>query len=83
MSLKLQVLVPEKDMKFFKGCARKEKLSLGEWVRRAMHQYAGWRPRKSAKQKLEAIDRLSKLQLPVGTVEEMNREIELGRNLPR
>ena len=81
MSKRLQVLLDPKEYKEFMRLAKREKLSLGEWVRRSLRMSARRAPRRSVEEKLAFLDEFSRrnYDAPVGTIEQMNAEIAAGR----
>jgi hypothetical protein len=74
MSHRLQVLIPESLEARLKKAAERERLSKGEWVRRAIEQALAQLPRKG-----DALARLEGLDAPTADIEEMLGEIEAGR----
>ena len=58
--------------------AKSENLTVGEYVRRAWREVESRRPTKSPSAKLASIREAVKYSFPTGSIEEMNREIELG-----
>ena len=68
MSHRLQVLIPEDlDMQLRKAALR-NRVSKGEWVRRALRQ------------SVDPVARLASLNAPTGNIEQMLSEIESGRS---
>jgi hypothetical protein len=68
MSHRLQVLIPEElDMQLRKA-ARRNRVSKGEWVRRALRQ------------SVDPVVRLASLNAPTADVEQMLSEIGCGRS---
>ena len=65
-------------MRELKAAAQKERLSVGAWVRKAIHSTMGKAPSRSAEEKLQAIQAASLHSFPVSDISEMNREIEEG-----
>jgi hypothetical protein len=74
MSHRLQVLIPESLEARLKKAAERERLSKGEWVRRAIEQALAQLPRKG-----DVLARLEGLDAPTADIEEMLGEIEAGR----
>ncbi len=72
------MLVSEAEMRELKAVAHKERLSVGEWVRRAIHSTMGRVPSRSPEEKLSAINSASLHSFPAADVDQMNREIEEG-----
>jgi hypothetical protein len=68
MSHRLQVLIPERlDMQLCKA-AQRERVSKGEWVRRALRQ------------SVDPVARLASLNAPTANIEQMLSEIGCGRS---
>jgi hypothetical protein len=78
MSKRLQVLIPEKEMEELKRLARREKMPLGEWVRKALREVRSKQPSGEPEVKLQAVRRAAKYCFPTGDVEQMLDEIERG-----
>ena len=77
MSHRLQVLIPEElDMQLRK-VAQRNRVSKGEWVRRALRQSVV--PAKGGKTS-DPVARLASLNAPTGNIEQMLSEIESGRS---
>jgi hypothetical protein len=76
MSHRLQVLIPEDlDMQLRKA-AQRNRISKGEWVRRALRQSV--LPAKRGKIS-DPVARLASLNAPTADIERMLSEIESGR----
>ena len=58
--------------------ARRERLTVGEWVRRILREAREQRPSSDAAAKLKAIRRGTEFSFPTAEIEQMNREIERG-----
>jgi hypothetical protein len=77
MSHRLQVLIPEDlDMQLRKA-AQRNRVSKGEWVRRALRQSVI--PAKTGKAS-DPVARLASLKAPTADIEQMLSEIESGRS---
>lgn len=77
MSKRLQVLLPDKEMAEIRRIARRQELSVGEWVRRSLRA-ARSQESKSIEAKLEAIREAAKLSFPTADIRQMIEEIESG-----
>ena len=78
MSHRLQVLIPEElDARIRKAAAR-DRVSKGEWVRRAIE--AVLRHGTDARGASDPLARLSALEAPTGDIDQMLDEIEAGRS---
>jgi hypothetical protein len=78
MSKRLQVLLPDREMTEIQRLARREKLTVGEWVRRVLREARENKPSKDRESKLKALRRGVEFSFPTADVEQMNREIERG-----
>lgn len=75
MSHRLQVLIPEKLDAQMRKAAQRNRISKGEWVRRALEQSI----RPSTHAASDALDRLSTLNAPTCDIIQMLAETEAGR----
>ena len=78
MSKRLQVLLPDQEMTDIRRFARRERLSVGEWVRRALREARMQKPVSDSEAKLRAVRRGAELSFPAADIEQMLREIERG-----
>ena len=78
MSKRLQVLLPDQEMAEIQRLARREKVTVGEWVRRALRDARMRRPVNEPEAKLKAVRRSVAYSLPKADLEEMLSEIERG-----
>jgi len=78
MSKRLQVLVPDPEMEQIRRMARREDLTVGEWVRQTLR--LSWSQRSTADPaaKLRAIRKAAEYSFPTADIDEMLREIEDG-----
>jgi hypothetical protein len=81
MNKRLQVLLPDREMREIQRLARRERLSVGEWVRRALGEAREHRPLHDPDKKLKAIRRGAEFSFPTADIEQMNREIEQGNQV--
>jgi len=58
--------------------AKRERLTVGEWVRRALREARAGRPAVEPETKLKAVRRAAKYSFPTADVQEMLMEIERG-----
>ena len=81
MSKRLQVLLDEEEYSEIQGAARKQRLTLAEYVRQALRQATrGYHGTMEAK--LRVIADASRHEFPTADIEVMLREIEAGQQLP-
>lgn len=78
MSKRLQVLLPDPEMSDIQRLAKRERLTLGEWVRRALRDARASRPVSDPEIKLKAVRRAAKYSFPTADLEQMLSEIERG-----
>jgi hypothetical protein len=78
MSKRLQVLLPDKEMSVIKRLAHRDRLTVGEWVRRTLREARERKPLNEAETKLKAVRRAAENSFPSGDMEQMLREIERG-----
>jgi hypothetical protein len=78
MSKRLQVLLPDKEMADLQRMARREQLTVGAWVRRALRKAREQQSPADPEVKLRAIRLGAEFSFPTADVEEMLGEIERG-----
>jgi len=78
MSKRLQVLLPDQEMLDIQRLARRERIAVGEWVRRALRQARTQQPVNDRETKLKAVRRAAGYAFPTADVERMLEEIERG-----
>jgi hypothetical protein len=78
MSKRLQVLLPDQEMSEIQRLAKREHLTVGEWVRRTLRQARANRPVSEPEAKLKAIRRAAQYSFPTADLEQMLSEIERG-----
>jgi hypothetical protein len=78
MSKRLQVLLADDEMADFKLLAERERLTVGEWVRRTLREERKRKSLKDPEAKLKAIRRAAEYSFPTADIDQMLREIEQG-----
>lgn len=78
MSKRLQVLLPDQEMSDIQRLAKREHLTVGKWVRRALRDACAGRPAAEAETKLKAVRRAARHSFPTAELRQMLKEIELG-----
>lgn len=78
MSERLQILLAEEELAELRALARREGLTLSEWVRRALRRARDERPTEDRARKLAAVRTASRHSFPTADIERMLEEIELG-----
>ena len=81
MPKRLQVLLDEEEYKEIQGVARRQRVTLGEWVRQALRQAKNNHPG-TVEAKLRVIADASRHDFPTADIEVMLQEIEEGHRLP-
>jgi len=72
------VLLPDPEMSDIQRLAKRERLTVGEWVRRALRDARASRPAIDPETKLKAVRRGAKYSFPSSDIEQMLSEIERG-----
>ena len=80
MVKRLQVLLDEEEYLDFQAVARRQRMSMAEWVRQSLRS-ARDNQKKTVESKLRAIAEASRYQFPTANIEVMLQEIEQGRGL--
>jgi hypothetical protein len=78
MSIRLQVLIPDSEMEEIRRVARREKIAVGEWVRRTLREARAGRPAQEAAAKVKAIRKAAQHSFPTADIGQMLAEIEKG-----
>jgi len=78
MSKRLQVLLPDQEMSEIRRLARRERLTVGEWVRRVLRDARSSKSMMEPETKLSAVRRAAEYSFPTADVEQMLSEIERG-----
>jgi hypothetical protein len=78
MSKRLQVLLADEEMEDVQRLAERERLTVGEWVRRTLRDARANRPAVDPETKLKAIRRAAKYSFPTADIDQMLAEIERG-----
>ena len=78
MSKRLQVLLEEAEYEQVEEQARRERVTVSEWVRRALRSAGSRRPAVDAGRKLESVRAAVEHDFPTADIGQMIREIEQG-----
>lgn len=78
VSKRLQVLLPDTEMAEIQRLAKGERLTVGEWVRRALREARAARPAAEPEVKLKAVRRAAGCSFPTADISQMLSEIERG-----
>jgi hypothetical protein len=77
MSHRLQVLIPQELDARIRKAASRDRISKGEWVRRAIE--AALRHGTGARGGTDPLSRLASLEAPTANIDQMISEVEAGR----
>ena len=80
MPKRLQILLDEEEYKEIQRVARRQRMSLAEWVRQALRQARSGHPG-TVEAKLRVIADASRHELPTADIDVMLQEIEAGQRL--
>ncbi len=78
MSKRLQVLLPDQEMTEIQRFARRERVTVGEWVRRVLREARLRQPVNDPEVKLKAVRKASHYAFPTAGIEQILSEIEQG-----
>jgi hypothetical protein len=78
VSKRLQVLLPDREMSEIQRLARREQLTVGEWVRRTLRKARSEHSTKDPEAKLKALRRAVQYEFPTADIGQMLDEIERG-----
>ena len=78
MSTRLQVRFSDSEIEDIRRLARRERLTVGEWVRRALREAGSRRPGHEPQWKLKAVRKAAKYSFPTAELDRMLTEIERG-----
>ena len=79
MSKRLQVLLDERELREIQRIARRQRITVADWVRQALRTAKRREPTGDAARKLDAIRAATRHAFPSGPIEELLRDIERGR----
>ena len=78
MTKRLQILLSEVDFEQLRVVARANDVSVGEWVRQAIHRSFAVPGSRAKEAKLSAVREAMALYAPAPDIDQTNREIEEG-----
>jgi hypothetical protein len=78
MSKRLQVMLEEAELREIQRAARRERLTVAEWVRQALREVRRQRPQSSLERKRAAIRQACEYSAPTADIDQMLAEIERG-----
>jgi hypothetical protein len=83
MTKRLQVLLPDTDLRDIQRIARRHNLTTAEWVRRALRDARHVEIGPSVVDKLGAVRRASAHAFPTGTIDDILADIDRGYANPQ
>jgi hypothetical protein len=78
MSTRLQVVVDETEMREIRKIARRERMTVSEWVRRCLREARRARPSVDTDRQMQAVRAAARHAFPSGDIDQMLAEIEAG-----
>lgn len=78
MSKRLQVLLSDQELSEIQRLARRERVTVGEWVRRVLREARTRQPVNDREAKLKAVRKAAQYSFPTADIEEMLSEIAQG-----
>lgn len=79
MSTRLQVVLDQAELREIQRAARRDRLTVSEWVRRCLREARRRQPARDADRKLQAIRAAVRYAYPTASLERMLTEIESDR----
>ena len=83
MSKRLQVLLDEKEMRDIQRTAKRQQMTVAEWVRQALRAAHRQVPLTDTKKKLGVVRTATRYDFPTGDVDQILREIDQGYQVKR
>jgi hypothetical protein len=71
-------MIPEREMADIRRFAKREQVTVGEWVRRVLREARETRSTADPAARLRAIRKAAEYSFPTADIDQMNREIEQG-----
>lgn len=78
MSKRLQVLLEEPELKEIQRIAKRQRMTVAEWVRQTLRAARRSVPRSDAGRKLQVVRAAAEHSFPTADIDEMLRQIEHG-----
>jgi hypothetical protein len=78
MSTRLQVVLDSAELREIQRAARRDQLTVSEWVRRCLREARSRQPVRDADRKVQAIRAAARHAFPTADVDRMLAEIERG-----
>lgn len=81
MSKRLQVLLDERELREIRQLARRNRMTVAQWVRQALRQGRRAQPVREDRKKLEVVRAAARHNFPTADIGRMLAEIERGYTL--
>ena len=78
MSKRLQVILDDKEMEEIQQVARRERMSVAEWVRQTLRAARLRHPSGDVERKIQVIRAAARHSFPTADIDEMQAQIESG-----
>ena len=78
MSKRLQVILDDQEMREIQKTARRNHMSVAEWVRQALRSARRKEPEGDSRKKLECVRAATRHSFPTGDMDQVLAEIERG-----
>ena len=78
MSTRLQVVLDEEELEEIRRVARRQRMTVSEWVRQALREQRRAEPVRDLERKLSVVREAAEQAYPTADIEEMLGEIESG-----
>jgi hypothetical protein len=80
MSIRLQVVMDEEELREIQDIARRQRMTVSEWVRTVLRGARRAEPTQDGGRKLDAIRAAARHAFPTGDIDRMLAEIDRGRD---
>jgi len=80
MSKRLQVILDEAEYEEIRATAKRNRMTVAEWVRRSLRRARAEEPTRTVEERLEAIRKATLHEFPTGDIDEMLADIARGRS---
>ena len=78
MSKRLQVLLDDREMRDIQRTAKRQQMTVAEWVRQVLRAAHRQVPLTDAKKKIGVVRTAARYEFPTGDIDQMLREIDQG-----
>lgn len=80
MSKRLQVLLDEEEYEEIQSAARRQRMTVAEWVRQGLRKVRAGESSKTVEERLEVVERASGYNFPSGDIDQILADIDRGRS---